>query len=112
MEEKTPAISRSDGSSFHLYLFSGPDPWYAKSGAPIAGRLTAIYFYTSDKLMIAHESVTVVFRTIDLNFEGVVQAMRDAADCIARILSEGKRPESALYHDQGSLSRLNPAARP
>ncbi len=112
MEAKTPLISRSDGKHFHLYLFSGPDPWYAKSGAPIAGRMTTNYFYASDKLKVSHEAVMVMFRTTDLDYDRIVEAMRDAADRIAEILSKGERPEPALYYDGGILSVLDPANRP
>ena len=108
----TPLISRSDGRSFHLYLFSGPDPWHAKSGGIVAGRAASTYFYASDKLSANHDSLTVIFRTVDLDSVSVENAMRDAADQMASILSRGEALEPDLYYDRGSLTVPDPAARP
>lgn len=109
---KTPLITRSDGMTFHLYLFSGPDTWYGKSGGVIAGRAAATYFYASDPLGIEHSAVTVIFRTTGLNRRGVEEAMRDATDQMVAMLSAGKSLTSALYYDGGDLSVFDPAARP
>ena len=108
----TPLISRSDGRSFHLYLFSGHDLCHAKSGGIIAGRESSTYFYASDKLGVNHDSVTVIFRTVDLDSVSVENAMRDAADQMASILFNGEALEPDLYYDRGSLTVLDPAARP
>ena len=112
LEAKTPLISRSDGKNYHLFLFSGPDLWYAKSGAPVAGRLVANYYYASDRLNVNHDETTVQPCSADLDHDGVVMAMRDAADLIAEILSAGKRPGIALYYDHGTIRPLNPEDRP
>lgn len=112
MHEKTPLISRSDDKTFHLYLFSGPDSWYARSGGVVAGRVASNYFYASDELNVDHGAVTVIFRTTELDSAGIERAMRDAADQMATILSQGKGLEPGLYYDGGSLTVLDPAARP
>jgi hypothetical protein len=112
LEGKTPMISRSDGSSFHVYLFSGLGTWYPSGGTPIAGRMMAIYFYASDTLDLSHQAVMVVFRTTDLKDEESVEVMRDAADRIAELLAQGKQPGSVLYYDRGSMSALGPRDRP
>jgi hypothetical protein len=112
MHEKTPLISRSDDKTFHVYLFSGPDSWYARSGGVVAGRAASNYFYASDKLNINHGAVTVIFRTTDLDLRGVEDAMSDAADQMATILSQGKGLEPALYYDRGTLTVLDPTERP
>ena len=106
METRTPLISRSDGDTYHLYLFSGPDPWHAKSGGIAAGRAASSYFYTSEQLGIDRGAVTVVFRTIGLDERGVEEAMRDAADQMAAILSSGCCLAHELYYDRGHLSVL------
>ncbi len=112
MQKKTPLISRSDDKTFHLYLFSGPDSWYARSGGVVAGRVASNYFYASDKLSVDHGVVTLIFRTTELDLPGIEKAMRDAADQMATILSQGKGLEPALYYDGGSLMVLDPTARP
>jgi hypothetical protein len=112
LKQETPQISRSDGQTYHLYLFSGPDSWYAKSGGVVAGRAASNYFYASDSLGIDHGSVTVIIRTTDLDAVGIEKAMRDAADQMANLLSQGKGLEPGLYYDGGVLTVLDPAARP
>ena len=72
----------------------------------------ANYYYASDRLNVNHDETTVVFRTTDLDHDGVVLAMRDAADLIAEILSAGKRPGTALFYDHGTMRPLNPDDRP
>jgi len=109
---RTPLITRSDGMTFHLYLYSGPDTWYGKSGGIIAGRTASTYFYASDPLSIERAPVTVIFRTTGLNGRGVEEAMRDAADQMAATLSAGKNLATALYYDGGDLSLFDPAVRP
>jgi len=78
-------------------MFSGPDSWYARSGGIVAGRAASNYFYASDNLGINHGSVTVIFRTTDLDPIGIERAMRDTADQMATLLSQGKALEPALY---------------
>jgi hypothetical protein len=112
MLETTLLISRSDDKTFHLYLFSGPASWHARSGGVVAGRAASNYIYASDKLKITHGAVTVIFRTTDLDLRGIEKAMRDAADQMAAILSQGKGIEPVLYYDGGSLTVLDPTARP
>ncbi len=111
MQENRPLISRSDDKTFHLYLFSGPDCWYARSGGVVAGRVASTYFYASDKLSVGHGGVTVIFRTTELELHGIEKAMREAADQMATILSQGRGLEPALYYDGGSLTVLDPTAR-
>ena len=101
-------ISRSDGSSFHLYLFSGLCTWYPSGGTPIVGRMMAIYFYASDTLDVNNRAVMVVFHTTGLKDDEVVEVMRDAADRIAGLLAQGKQPAPVLYYDQGIMSALSP----
>ena len=112
LQEQTPLISRSDDKTFHIFLFSGPDSWYARSGGVVAGRAASEYLYASDKLKLTHGAVTVIFRTTDLDLRGIEKAMRDAADQMAAILSQGKGIEPVLYYDGGSLTVLDPTARP
>ena len=109
---RTPLITCSDGMTFHVYLYSGPDSWYGKGGGIVAGRAAATYFYTSDPLGIEQAAVTVVFRTTELNGRGVEKAMRDATDIMADMLSAGKSLAPALLYDGGNLSVFDPGSRP
>jgi hypothetical protein len=112
LHEKTPLITRSDGKSYHLLLFDGPSIWYARSGAPIAGRAVAGFYYASDKLKIDHALITVILRTADLREAEVVKGMEESANLLAAILDSGQKPEQGYLYDAGCLSKLREDERP
>lgn len=112
MQERTKLISRSDGKSFHLFLFDGPSVWYSTKGSPIAGRSVGAFFYASDRAGTQHGQITVVYRTVDMNQGEVLAAMEESATLIAELLSSGEKPEEGYLFDRGQLSTLPTDERP
>ena len=58
--EQTPGITVSDGNTFHLFLFSGPDPIPAPSGGIVANRLAAQFSYVHDSLGLFSRGILAV----------------------------------------------------
>ncbi len=104
LNENTPVVRRSDGKTFHLFLFDGPAAMHGNSGGIVAGRSSATFFYASDTLDMPHGQVTVIIRTTDLDRDGVIGAVETAADLLSKILASGQRPEGAYFFDSGQLS--------
>ena len=102
MYERTPQISRSDGTTFHLILFDGPGPLYAASGRTMSGREAALFLYDSEILGLAGK-VLVIIRTGNLRGAGTILAIESAADRIAEAVESGRRPEQCYFYD-GCLS--------
>jgi len=104
LNESTPVVNRTDGKSFHLFLFDGPSVMHGNSGGIVAGRSSATFFYASGALNMPHGQTAVIVRTTDLDRRGVVGAVETAADLLSKILASGRRPESAYLYDSGQLS--------
>jgi hypothetical protein len=99
MHERTPLISRSDGTTFHLTLFDGPGPLYVASGRTMSGRAAALFLYDSEALGLAGK-VLVIIRTANLRGAETIPAIESAADKIAEALESGHRPEQCYFYDE------------
>lgn len=100
LQEKTPSITLSDGKSFHLILFSGPDPIPAPSGGTVANRLAAQFSYIHDDLGIEPHRFAVVLTRTGEDFESVKDQLEKAATKLAELLEHGK-PLCAQYGFDG-----------
>jgi hypothetical protein len=90
LTEETPDVTISDGESFHLILFSGPDAVPSPSGGILAGRLEAQFTYVLDRLGTSASQSVVILTRIPETREGVVQQVEKAGQLLAEILAAGK----------------------
>ncbi len=98
----TPPISRSDGSSFHLFLQSGPSPRPAPGGGVI-DQVVAHFRYTLDPAGITSEPISVIVKHAGVSQQVLREQIGEVADRLAEIVQAGKRPERAYEFDGGSL---------
>jgi len=107
LNEKTPSVTLSDGKSFHLILFSGPDSIPAPSGGIFGNRLAAQFSYMHDRLGTEARRIAVVLTRPGESLESVKNHLEAAADKLAELLESGK-PLAAEYGFDGErLSVLN-----
>jgi hypothetical protein len=86
LNEKTPSITFSDGKSFHLILFSGPDAVPAPSGGLLANRVVAQFSYIHDSLgSEAHRAAVLLTRPGE-SFESATVQLKSAAFKLADLL--------------------------
>jgi hypothetical protein len=89
LNEKTPSITFSDGESFHLILFSGPDAVPAPSGGLLAK--VAQFSYIHDTLGTdVHRTAVLLTRPGESHESATVQLQR-AALKLAELLKSGGR---------------------
>ena len=104
--ENTPLISRSDGTTFHLFLQDGPAPQYGKGGGLIAGRALAHFRYAQDNLGLESEPVAIVLNTFGKTRDEVVKQIEDVADQLAKELRSGHRLSLAYSFKDGKLTSV------
>ena len=91
LNDKTPSITFSDGKSFHLILFSGPDAVPAPSGGVLANRVVAQFSYIHDSLGTdVHRTAVVLTRPGESRESATVQ-LKTAALKLAELLKSGGR---------------------
>ena len=106
LKEETPSITLSDGKSFHLILFSGPDSIPAPSGGIAANRLAAQFFYVHDSLGTEPRPLAVFLTRPGENFEVVKTQLENAALRLAELLERGKTLSSQYSFDGEQLLEL------
>ena len=100
--QRTPLVSRSNGSSFHLFLedcYTRPAP--SRDGFEVL----ALFRYDLDPAVIKAESALVVIPTPDRNQSAGL--LEQAADQIGIMLEAG-RQLGRLYVFEAESSRLTP----
>jgi hypothetical protein len=100
LNETTPSITLSDGKSFHLILFSGPDSIPAPSGGIAANRLAAQFSYVDDRLGSEGHRTAVLLTRPGESFESVKDHLEKVATKLAELLEHGK-PLCAEYGFDG-----------
>ncbi len=99
----TPLVSRSDGTSFHLFLQSGPTPCPAPGGGFISGQVVAHFRYALDPAGITSGPISVIVKHAGASQQILLNQIREAADRLAEILQAGKKLEPGYELDSGKL---------
>jgi hypothetical protein len=100
LNEKTPSITLSDGKSFHLILFSGPEPVRAPTGGILANRLVGQFFYVHDRMGDDAHWTAVLLTRPGESFESVKDHFERVATKLAELLERGN-PLCAEYGFDG-----------
>ena len=100
LNERTPSITLSDGKTFHLVLFSGPDAVPAPSGGILANRLVAQFSYVHDQLGSGAHWAAVLLTKPGNSFDGVKNQLEFVANKFTELLQGGK-PLCAEYGFDG-----------
>jgi hypothetical protein len=101
---QSPLISRSDGETFHLYLFAGPIDWLAKNGKVVPDKAVCNFVHRSENQGLDRSSVVL----FDVPVIGEVEhTLRDAADQMAEILARQKFLQTNLQYRNGKLDDLD-----
>lgn len=95
LTEKVPAISRSDGKTFHVVLYAGPDL--------SSGRIVCCFVYVHDQLGPDNQYVAVNIVLPSKDRRRILQAAEVAADKIATTVQIGSKLASGYILDDGRL---------
>src|ERR1700678_2831998 len=94
-------VNRSDGKSFHLMLYSGPEDRKQRSRR-IGSGAVCIFTYKHDRLGPQDNSVTVAF-VDELAADALAQQIEEAADMLEDLLFKGRRLERTYTFETGKL---------
>lgn len=84
--QRTPLVSRSDGSSFHLYL---EESYISAARGGSGFEISALYRYDLDSFGIKGESTLVSVRVPAAESNAVSTQYEEAADRLASLLAKG-----------------------
>ena len=100
---ETPVINRSDGSRFHLSLFSGAEYVPAPSGGIAGNRLLGDFRCVHDEFGDSASPSIVVLTNPGDSHEGVRRQLEEAADQLAEVLQRNVRPSQRYDFDGVAL---------
>ena len=103
---ETPVINRSDGSRFHLSLFSGAEYVPAPSGGIAGNRLLGDFRSVHDGFSDSASPSIVVLTNPGDSREGVRRQLEEAADQLAEVLQGNVRPSQRYDFDGVVLEAL------
>lgn len=107
MTSSIPLISRSDGSTYHLFLQDGPNPRYGQSGGLIAGQLIATFRFDQDKYAVKSEPLRIFMKNPGHSHDEVTKQIEDVADRVAAVLQDGDKLARSYTFENGVLSDVN-----
>ena len=93
-----PLINRSNGSTFHLTLFSEPGLRPISPGGHLPHVLTCNFAYTHDRIRTRNRFVAVLILAGERHGVGLGE-IEGAADKLAKLLDAGEKPEAAYMLD-------------
>ena len=96
---ETPVINRSDGSRFHLSLFSGAENVPTHSGGIAGNRLLGDFRCVHDEFGDSASPSIVVLTNPGDSREGVRRQLEEAADQLAQVLQGNVRPSQRYDFD-------------
>ena len=99
---QTPNINRSDGKSFHLSLYSGPDVRSARSKR-LANQVLCNFTYVHDRLGPGDISVVVSILNGTSVPEDLIQHVEAVADKLEELVVKGRKLEAAYTFSEGVL---------
>jgi hypothetical protein len=103
LTEKTPTVNRSDGKSFHVGVFFGPDPGPSPSGDYSANQVICSFAYAHDRIGPDNHLVEVVMFRAKETAEELLHQVEEAADKLAELVELGKMLEHSYTFDKGQL---------
>jgi hypothetical protein len=107
MTESSPLISRSDGSTYHLFLQDGPNRRYRSSGELIAGELIATFRYAHDKFSLRSEQLRIFIKNPGQSNDEITKQLEDVADRLAVALQGGSKLARLYTFENGTLSQVH-----
>jgi hypothetical protein len=96
---ETPVINRSDGSGFHLSLFSGAENVPTPSGGFAGNRLLGDFRCVQDEFGDSASPSIVVLTNPSDGREGVRRQLEEAADQLAELLQGNVLPSQRYDFD-------------
>ena len=97
-------INRSDGQTYHLSLFSGPDPSPYISTNGCAKHVICTFGYVHDRIGPKRNSLVVFIALVNDGHKYLVQQLENTADKIAGLVQAGYELEPAYTFRGGLLS--------
>jgi hypothetical protein len=102
--ESVPMISRSDGSTYHLFLADRPLPYPNERSAGRTQKISAFFWYNHVSRPHAVGSALVTLRSTQTNQPGVFRAIEVVADLLAETLArDGQLKELYDFRDDALL---------
>ena len=102
--ERIPVINRSDGESFHVALFSGPDRRAGTSGRLYAGQVNCGFVYVHNRTRPQIHFVVVVIMQAKQQEKEALEQVEDVTDKIASLLLAGKKLGAVYTSDDGQFT--------
>ena len=100
----TSIVNRSDGSTFHVSLISGPDATPLAAGALHANPAVCKFGYVHDRIGLKRYLLDVFLHYGDDSEQGMLQQVESAADKVAELVREGRELGSTYRLDKGQLA--------
>ena len=100
---ETPVINRSDGTRFHLCLFSGAEDVPTPSGGILSNRLLGDFRYVHDKFGDSASPSIVVLTNPGYSHDGVRRQLEEVADHLAEVLRRNVQPSQQYDFDGVAL---------
>lgn len=107
--QRTPLVSRSDGSSFHLFA---EESHVRHAGSASGFEVVALFRYDLDPISVRSESSLVQLPIPTNDLQSTTDVLEEAADRLAEILARGI-PLKRMYGPSeirigGDIKRANP----
>jgi hypothetical protein len=103
LSRKTPIVNRSDGTSFHVSLVSGPDPEAGSTGGLFSGQMFCNFIYVDDRIGPENNELTIIIRRPGITRSAVIRQVHEAADKVAELFAEGKKLDALYTFDADRL---------
>jgi hypothetical protein len=101
----TPIVNRSDGRTFHVSLYSGPNPRPRFSGGFYLEQMICGFGYAFDQIGAKTYFVLVIILLhAEEDTEEIVRQIEEAADQIAELVDEGQRLTAVYTFDGHQLT--------
>ncbi len=101
----SPLISRSDGTTYHLFLRDGPTRRYGQSGELIAGQMIATFCYAQDSYAVKSEPLRILLKNPGHSRDEVIKHLEDVADRLAVALEGRNKLVGSYTFEDGVLRR-------
>src|SRR3984893_148069 len=99
LSRKTPIVNRSDGTSFHVSLVSGPDPEAGSTGGLFSGQMFCNFIYVDDRIGAENNELTIIIPRPGIIRSAVIRQVEEAADKLTELLAKGTKLEVVYTFD-------------
>ena len=104
VSKKIPLVNRSDETSFHLVLLSGPNPRPRLSGGFHSEQLMCDFVYAHDQIGPTNYFLVIFILRAGEDPDEVLHQIEEAADKISDLFQAGKKLEPAYTFHDGQLT--------